>query len=49
MHVMCVKCVGLVPYLHFVEVFRAIENNIGTFLEYDKHIKLYTSHSVKKE
>ena len=40
---MCIKIVSLVLDLHTVEVFRDIRNNIRNFLEYDKHIKLYTS------
>ena len=43
---MCVKLVGLVLDLKNVEVFRAIRNNIGTFLEDDKHIKVDTSYSL---
>ena len=46
MHPMCIKIVALVFDLHTVEVFRDIRNNIRNFLEYDKHIILYTSHSV---
>ena len=46
MHPMCIKLVALVLDLHTVEVFRDIRNNIRNFLEYDKHIKLYTSHWV---
>ena len=46
MHPMCVKLVGLVIYLKIVEVFMAIGNNIGTFLEDVKHIKVDTSHSM---
>ena len=44
MHSMCVKLVGLVLDLHTVEVFTTIGNNIWTFLEDDKHIKVDTSH-----
>ena len=43
---MCIKLVGLVLDLHTMEVFKGIGNNIRNFLEYDKHIILYTSHWV---
>ena len=46
MHSMCVKLVGLVLDLHTVEVFTTIGNNIWTFLEDDKHIKVDTSYLV---
>ena len=43
---MFIKLVGLVLEFYTVEVFMDIGNKITTFLEYDKHIKLYTSHLV---
>ena len=43
---MCVKIVGLVLDLQTMQVFRAIGNKLGTFLEDDKHVKVDTSHSV---